>query len=35
MSTHTTNQEAVETVKKLIDKIETAMLTTIAAEGLV
>ena len=35
MSTHTTNQEAVETVKKLIDKIETAMLTTISAEGLV
>ncbi|HAZ38760.1 MULTISPECIES: pyridoxamine 5'-phosphate oxidase family protein [Exiguobacterium] len=35
MSTHTTNQEAVETIKKLIDKIETAMLTTIAAEGLV
>ncbi len=29
MSTnHTSNQEAVETVKKLIDKIETAMLTT-------
>ncbi|WP_214804465.1 pyridoxamine 5'-phosphate oxidase family protein [Exiguobacterium sp. s46] len=35
MSTHTTNQEAVETVKKLIDKIETAMLTTISTEGLV
>ncbi|QZY87843.1 pyridoxamine 5'-phosphate oxidase family protein [Exiguobacterium acetylicum] len=35
MSTHTTNQEAVETVKKLIDKIETAMLTTVSAEGLV
>lgn len=35
MSTHNTNQEAVETVKKLIDKIETAMLTTISAEGLV
>jgi general stress protein 26 len=35
MSTHTTNQEAVETIKKLIDKIETAMLTTISAEGLV
>ncbi|MGI1805015.1 pyridoxamine 5'-phosphate oxidase family protein [Exiguobacterium sp. TDN 0502] len=35
MSNHTTNQEAVETVKKLIDKIETAMLTTISAEGLV
>lgn len=35
MSTHTTNQEAVETVKKLIDKIETAMLTTISAAGLV
>lgn len=35
MSTHTTNQEAVETVKKLIDKIETAMLTTISADGLV
>ncbi|KTR62477.1 general stress protein [Exiguobacterium indicum] len=35
MSTHTTNQEAVETVKKLIDKIETAMLTTISSEGLV
>ena len=35
MSTHTTNQEAVETVKKLIDKIETAMLTPISAEGLV
>jgi general stress protein 26 len=35
MSTHTTNQEAVETIKKMIDKIETAMLTTISAEGLV
>ena len=36
MSTnHTSNQEAVETVKKLIDKIETAMLTTISDEGLV
>ena len=30
-----TNQEAVETVKKLVDKIETAMLTTVSDEGLV